>query len=202
MYTILMKPDKSLITTNKTPILQGEKLADKIRVLVPQLYEEIRLNQCFVVIKYVDQTNTAHVEELKLQDELYKDHLQYFFNINSNLSRYAGSIKLKLSFLNVNDETGESKEVLHTGETYIRVLPSDEYSENTSDESLEVYDTKITELRNELKSDINQVSEYSKTKADTISYENNVLQLMSDGEKIGDAKHLDQRTEMDLIDID
>lgn len=202
MYTILMKTDKSLITVNKITLFQREKLVDKICFLIPQTYENTKISDCTVILKYLDSGNVAHMEELVCEKELYKDHLQYILNVDTKLSKFAGLIKMRLSFLQINTDNGIQEEVLHSDETVIEIKPMDDYFAFVSDESLETLDRKMAELKTQLKATEDLADSIDKNKADDISYENNTLQLMSNGKKIGSEKVLDQQKEMDVIDFD
>ena len=136
------------------------------------------------------------------EEELYKDHLQYILNVDTKLSKFAGLIKMRLSFLQINTDNGIQEEVLHSDETVIEIKPMDDYFAFVSDESLETLDRKMAELKTQLKATEDLADSIDKNKADDISYENNTLQLMSNGKKIGSEKVLDQQKEMDVIDFD
>lgn len=50
-----MNDDKSLTATVVTTLYQREKLADKIQILIPQKYGDLKLVEFTALLKYVDQ---------------------------------------------------------------------------------------------------------------------------------------------------
>lgn len=201
MYTILMNTDKSLIATNRINIYQRENAVDKIQFLLPQTYEDLNLSEFEVVVKYVDQGNVAHSEILELQEELYKEKLQYILPVTTKITQFAGDVKLCLSVLNVNLDNDEKEEVLHTGETIINVKSIDDIFAFTPKESLETIDKKILELQVAIKANTMIAESIDQNKANDLSYENNTLQLLANGKPIGTSHILDQQTEFDVVEF-
>ena len=199
MYTILMNTDKSLIATNRINIYQRENAVDKIQFLLPQTYEDLNLSEFEVVVKYVDQGNVAHSEILELQEELYKEKLQYILPVTTKITQFAGDVKL--SVLNVNLDNDEKEEVLHTGETIINVKSVDDIFAFTPKESLETIDKKILELQAAIKANTMIAESIDQNKANDLSYENNTLQLLANGKPIGTSHILDQQTEFDVVEF-
>lgn len=147
-----MNDDKSLSCTVKTTIHQREKLVDKIQFLIPSTYGDINLQDSIVLLKYIDQGNIPHAEKLVTDEELYKeDFIRCVMNVDTNLTRFAGDIKICLSFLMLNGENGLHEEVMHSGETIISIVPLDDYFAFVSDDSLQVIDKVMVELEAKLK---------------------------------------------------
>ena len=186
MYTICMNKEKRLITTQKITIYQREKLVDKIQFLFPEEYNDMPLNDFTAELKYVDQANVPHVEILKKDSELYKGKLRYVLPIDSNLTRYAGDIKIRITFLKTDYEE-KTQYVLHTGETIIAISPISDYYNFIPDESLEFVDQIVCNLEAKLEAVDKIASAYDLQKADNITYDDNKLQLTSNGNKIGDS---------------
>lgn len=201
MYTIMMNTDKTLITSVRGVLYQREKLVDKIQFLLPQTYNDISIADWTVTLKYLDQGNTAHTEVLEKDDELYKDHLRYVLPVDTNLNRFAGDITIRLTLTHSDMDT-RTAYVLHSGELTISISPLQDWYKFVDDESLEVLDNKMLEL--EAKMDVlNKMAEtYDTEKADDITFEDNQLQLSSNGEKIGSAIKLvtDESGEVGIID--
>lgn len=186
MYTIVMGQDKSLITTVKETIYRREKLVDKIQFLIPQKYNDINLSDFTAILKYLDQTDTAHSEILVKDDELYKNHLRFTLPIDTNITKYDGDIHIRITLSKIDAEA-QKQYVLHTGETTISVLPLSDYYAFVNDESLEFVDQIVGKLESKIDA-VEKIAEtYDKEKADNLSYEDNKLQLTSNGEKIGNA---------------
>jgi hypothetical protein len=188
MYTILMNSDKSLVCTTKTTLYQRDKLVDKLQILIPQTYEDINLSDFTAVLKYVDQGNEAHSEILIQDEELYKDsYLRYTLPIDTNLTRFAGNIKICLTLNKVDME--EMKEYsLNTGETTITITPLSDYYKFVSDESLSIIDQKVNELNVKLEAVDKMSTAYDETKADNIKLdkETSEIYLTAHNKQIGD----------------
>ena len=188
MYTILMNSDKSLVCTIKTTLYQRDKLVDKLQILIPQTYEDINLSDFMAILKYVDQGNEVHSEILIQDEELYKDsYLRYTLPIDTNLTRFAGDIKLCLTLNKVDME--EMKEYsLNTGETTITIAPLSDYYSFISDKSLSVIDQKVNELNVKLEAIDKMATTYDETKADNIKLDKDTseIYLTAHDKQIGD----------------
>lgn len=199
MYTILMNTDKSLNISVKTTIYQREKLVDNFRFLIPPTYDFVDLSDFTVILKYLDQGNEAHSEVLVKEDELYKEHLSYILPVDTNLTRFAGDITLHLTMSKVDME--EKKQYsLETGEVTITISPLSDYYHFVSDSSLDAVSQKISELDVRLEAMDKIAETYDQSKADDLSCEDNTLQLLANGKKIGSPQKLDD--EIPAIDID
>lgn len=186
MYTIVMNDDKSLSQSIVTTIYQREKLVDKMRFLFPLKYGDIDLSKCIAVLKYTDQGNVAHSEILTLADELFENRrLIYYFPIDTDITRFAGDVTLRVTFLEVDMENGKRTEVLHTGQTTITVHPLEDYYRYVTDESLEIIDQVLTKFDARAQAYEKAAEAYAMEKADDFLYENNELQLLAQGKPIG-----------------
>lgn len=186
MYIVVMQKDKSLLATVTTTLYQHENLVDKVFFLFPQNYNGLELSECTAVIKYLDQGNVPHTEALQKSEELYKDHLQYFLPIDSSLTKFAGDVKVRITFSKT--DVAENKQyVLNTGEITISIAPLSDYYAFVPDESLEIVDQLIGKLDAKIAATEAIAEIYDKKKADNITYDENKLQLTSNGEKIGNA---------------
>ena len=186
MYIVVMQKDKSLLATVTTKLYQHENLVDKIFFLFPEEYHGLYLSECTAVLKYVDQGNVPHVEILEKQNELYKNKLQYFLPVDSSLTKFAGDIKLRVTFTKTDMEV-QKQYVLNTGEITISISPLSDYYAYVPDESLEIVDQMIGKLDAKIAATQAIAEIYDKKKADNLSYEDDKLQLLSNGEKIGNA---------------
>ena len=194
-----MNTDKSLNISVKTTIYQREKLVDNFRFLIPPTYDFVDLSDFTVILKYLDQGNEAHSEVLVKEDELYKEHLSYILPVDTNLTRFAGDITLHLTMSKVDME--EKKQYsLETGEVTITISPLSDYYHFVSDSSLDAVSQKISELDVRLEAMDKIAETYDQSKADDLSYEDNTLQLLANGKKIGSPQKLDD--EIPAIDID
>lgn len=181
-----MNKNKELVTTVKTALYQREKLVDKIQFLIPETYNELALSDFTVILKYVDQANVPHAEILNKDVELYKNKLRYTLPVDTNLTRFTGDISVRLTFSKTDSET-KTQYVMHTGEAIISISPLSDFYNFVPDESLEFVDQLVGQLNAKLEATDKIAEIYDKSKADDISYEDNKLQLISNGEKIGKA---------------
>lgn len=188
MYTILMNSDKSLVCTTRTTLYQRDKLVDKLQILIPQTYEDVDLSDFTTVLKYVDQGNEVHSEILVKDEELYKEnYFKYTLPIDTNLTRFAGDIKICLTLNKVDME--EMKEYsLNTGETTITIAPLSDYYKFVSDKSLSVIDQKVNELNVKLEVIYKMATTYDESKADNIKLDKDTseIYLTAHDKQVGD----------------
>lgn len=188
MYTILMRPDKSLVCTVRQVLYQRDKLVDKFKIMIPTTYDSIDLNDFEVRMKYIDQGNEAHVEVLTKNDELSKEGFNcYVLPIDSDLTRFAGDINICFTLSKIDME--EMKEYsLNTGETTVTITPLADYYKFVSDDSLSVIDKKMNELNVKLEAMDKMATAYDETKADNIKLdkETSELYLTANNKPIGD----------------
>ena len=204
MYTFLLNKDKSLLATERIKIYQREKLVDKVQFILPQSYEEIDLTNknVSIILKYVDQEGNAQSEFLVKDDELYKDnYVRCELPIDTNITKFAGNITLHLTIIYLDVENQINK-VMHSSETILTISPLKDMYVNINDKSLEILDQKIIELQASIEAANILNESIDKNKADDLSYEDNTLQLMSNGKKIGTPQTLDQLNEFDIVNFD
>ena len=182
---IVMNPDKSLVITKQTNIYCKENMVDKLKFLFPEKYQELELADCTATLKYTDTNNVPHAEILQKDEELYKGKLAYTLPLDSELTEFPGDINLRVTFTKIDMET-QTQYVMHTGEVTITVLPLADYYNFVPDKSLEFVDQILGYFQAKIEA-VEKIAEtYDSEKADNISYENDKLQLTSNGFKIGD----------------
>ena len=204
MYTFLLNKDKSLLATERIKIYQREKLVDKVQFILPQSYEEIDLTNknVSIILKYVDQEGNAQSEFLVKDDELYKDnYVRCELPIDTNITKFAGNITLHLTIIYLDVEN-QINQVMHSSETILTISPLNDMYVNINDKSLEILDQKIIELQASIEAANILNESIDKNKADDLSYEDNTLQLMSNGKKIGTPQTLDQLNEFEIVHFD
>ena len=189
MYTFLMDENKDLFTTVSCNLFQHESLVDKIQFLLPQTYQEFDLTDATVVLKYATVDNVAHSEILTKDEELYKEKLRFLLPVDSELSRMAGTIKLRLTITKI--DVAENKQyVLHSSETSLEIKPLKDYYAFKPDESLEFVDQMVGKLTAQLEAAAKLAEAYDTTKADNLVYKDDSLQLTANGKKIGNAVNI------------
>lgn len=132
IYTIIMNSDKTLTATVTTNLYQRENLVDKIYFLFPQEYNCESLSDYVATLKWIDPANEAHSEILTLDEALYKERLRYILPVDTEFTKFAGTLKLRITFSKTDNITNETY-VLHTGDIDVTILPRNEYIFASSD---------------------------------------------------------------------
>lgn len=184
-----MNKDKSLTASVKTTLYQREKMVDKIQFLLPQKYEptDINIKDCTIILKYTDQGNVAHSVELIPDDELYKDHVRCEFDVDIDFTRFAGDITIYLDFLKLNSDNGIYESVLTSGETTITIQPRSDWFAYCADESLDIINKTMLELKAKQEAQDLIASTYEKSLVDDLVLTENLLQVSAKGSPIGNG---------------
>lgn len=194
MYIFYMSDNKELIATKRCNLYQNENLVDEVMFLLPQTYQGkqntvFNISGATVVLKYISVDNVAHSEILAQNEELYHDYLSFSLPVDSKLSHMAGTINLRLTVTKVDLSEGKQY-VLHSSETHIEIQSLPDYYAFTPDESLEFVDQIVGKVSAQLEAANKLAEAYNATKADDLVYEDNKLQLVADGNKIGNAVNI------------
>lgn len=202
MYTILLNETNELITSVKERIMQRSKFVDNLHFLVDPDYKGQDMSGFTVTMEYVLPVSREYrTETLVMSSELYKDKLEYKLPFDTNLTKEAGKIEVQLTFTKVAlDEDGNSTQyVRKTSPTSITIVPISAWSDIVADNALGAIDQRLIQAEAMLNAigELNQ--EIYDNKADNIVIEQNKIQLIANGEKIGNAISLDE-THDQLID--
>ena len=193
MYTILVCDDNSLYGSQKSKIMQKEKLVNKLCFLVAPHYNGYDMSQFTITMRYVLPISKEFITEtLVLSDEKYEEYLKYVLPIDTNLSKEWGDIELNLTFTMVDtDDNGNIVQRVRKTDNYllhITQLPN--WDSLVPDSALSALDQRIlkqdaqikalNELANALDGDVNLV--------DNLVYDdiNSTLQLSAKGVGVGD----------------
>lgn len=195
MYTILLNETNELITSVKERIMQRSKLVDNLHFLVDPIYKEHDMSEFTVTMEYLlPVSKELHVEQLTLSDEPYKEKLEYKLPFDTTLTKEAGKIEVQLTFTKIEmDEDGKATQyVRKTSPASITIVPISAWSDIIADSALNMIDQKLLETQGMIKAleTLNQEA-YDK-KADNIVFNNNKIQLVANGELIGDPVSLDE----------
>lgn len=184
MYNIVMNERKELIARNMPTIYQRESLVDKLYFVIPEKYNDVSFIGATALLKYTDVANVVHTEKLEEEVGLNNGYITFGFPIDTELTKFAGDILVSLTITKTNIET-KKQYVLHTGKKIISVQPREDLYAFVPNESLEFVDKIVGELNAKIQAFEHIASEYDKNKADDLSYQNNKLQLISNGTPIG-----------------
>lgn len=193
MYTILVKNDDTLITTNKETIMHRSSLVRKLRFLVNPVLEigseVLNMKDLVCILEYViPYTRQYTPVVLTPSEELYKEKLEYVLDVDTKITSVVGEVQLKLMWMKPEMlANGSFKDyVRKTTSTAITVLPVEQWSDYISDANLDP----IVQMALTNQAQAEQLKLYADylmmTKADGIEYdlETNELSLMGDGKKL------------------
>lgn len=191
MYTILVSEDNELITTIKERIMQRSKLVDNLHFLVPQTYKDFDMNNFTAMLEYITPVSRElHTEILDKSEELYKDHIEFKFPIDTSITKEAGSIELLLTFIYV-EMLADGTTVQHVRKispTTIQIIAVPAWCNIIPDSALSALDQRLIEIEAMMKAANEMTSYLDQNKADNIRYDEstNTLQLTANGALIGD----------------
>ena len=191
MYTILVKSDDTLVTTNKETIMHRSSLVRKLRFLVDPVYgdDNLKMAEYTCVLEYVLPISKEYTPVvLTPSTELYKEKLEYILDIDTEITAEVGEVQLKLMWtkpeLLADGNFGEH--VRKTLSTAITVLPVEQWSDYIASSNLD----SIAQMILTTQAQIEQVGAYAEsfnaTKGDSLAYdpETNELHLKANNESI------------------
>jgi len=194
MYVILAHDDNTLSAPVKQRIVQRSKLVDTMWFLVKPVYNGHDLSSATVLLEYLKPTSKKYeTEVLRLAKDKYEDHLKYVLPVDTKLTDEAGSLELQLSFLYVDiDPDGNPvQKVRKTAPALkVEIVPISAWSDIIPDGALSVIDQRLLKVDAQIKAldDMNTI--LIDGKADDLTYDNNKLQLLANGKRIGSAVNI------------
>ena len=201
MYTILVKPDDTLVTTNREPIYHRESLIHKLRFLVDPEYKDgdeiLDMRGYVCTLEYKTPISETYIPVILTPSvNLYKEKVEYLLPIDTAITSEVGNVELKLSWirLEVGDDGGFKERVRKTPVTTLEILPVAQWGDYVADSKLDILAQVL--LKNQAQNEqmkayaeqIQQLAQYNAiTKADNIRYneETKTAQLESMGAPIG-----------------
>ena len=190
MYTFLINTDNSITASLVERIMQRSKLVDNLHFLADTTYSGVDMTDYTVMLEYkLPVSKSYKTEILKKSTELYKNKLEYKLPFDTNLTSEAGDIEFWLTFSDV-EMTAEGETIQHVrkvGPGVVHIIPISNWADVVPDEALSSLDQRLIELIALNKSMYDQLNINLDGKADNIRYQNNILQLTSNGKEIGNA---------------
>lgn len=193
MYTILVKPNDTLIATVKETIFHRSSLVRKLRFLVdPTLTvgnETLNMSDFVCILEYKTPISAKYTPVvLTPSEELFKERLEYVLNVDTKITSEVGDVELQLLWTKPEMlASGSFNEYVRiTCSTTITVLPVNQWSDYVASSDL----SNIAQMIMTNQAQTEQLKLYADymiaTKADSISYnkETNELSLEADGQKI------------------
>ena len=195
MYTILINDDNTLTTSVRERIMQRSKLVDSLHFLCPQTYKELDMADFTVTLEYILPVSREYkTEELVKSDELYKEMLEYKLSFDTDLTKEAGEIEVKLTFSKVDlDEDGNNIQyVRKISSTTITIVPIESWCDIIPDKALDAIDQRIIKTDAQIKAllEANEITRLEKADNLVLDSDTKELYLTAEGEQIGDKVKL------------
>ena len=193
MYTFLINEDNTLTASVVERVMQRSKLVDKLHFLADTTYKGIDMSNYTVMLEYVLPVSKNYKTEiLQKSAELYKNKLEWVLPFDTELTSEVGDIEIQLTFANteMDSEGITTQYVLKVGPGVIHVVSINNWSDMIHDSALSSLDQRLLMMISQTKALNDQMNTAINNKADGLSYKNSVLQLLSQGNPIGNAVKL------------
>ena len=195
MYTILVNNDNTLTTSVRERIMQRSKLVDSLHFLVSPIYKGLDMTDFTVTMEYILPVSKEYVSEVLVKsEELYKEMLEYKLPFNTDLTKEAGEIEVKLTFSKVDlDEDGNDIQyVRKISATSITIVPIESWCDIIPDKALDAIDQRIIKTDAQIKAllEANEITRLEKADNLVLDGENKELYLTAEGNQIGDKVKL------------
>lgn len=195
MYTILVNNDNSLITSIKERIMQRSKLVDSLHFLVEPIYKELDMSDFTVMLEYILPISKEYKTEILVKSEnLYKEMLEYKLPFNTELTKEAGDIEVKLTFSKVDLDTdgNDIQYVRKTSATTIPIIAIETWCDIIPDKALDAIDQRIIKTDAQIKAllEANEITRLEKADNLVLDSENQELYLTAEGNQIGNKVKL------------
>ena len=171
MYTILINEDNTLTASVVERVMQQSKLVDALHFLADPEYKGKDMRDYVVMLEYrLPVSKKYRTEFLTLSDE-------------------AGVIEFQLTFGNIEmDAEGRTTQYIRkVGPGEIKIVDVYDWAATIPDEALNALDQRIIAMQAMLKAMIDKNNTMMNSKADNLSYKNDMLQLTANGSPIGNA---------------
>ena len=195
MYTILVNDDNTLTTSVRERIIQRSKLVDSLHFLVSPTYKGLDMTDFTVTMEYILPVSKEYVSEVLVKsEELYKEMLEYKLPFDTDLTKEAGEIEVKLTFSKVDlDEDGNDIQyVRKISATSITIVPIESWCDIIPDKALDAIDQRIIKTDAQIKAliEANEITRIEKADNLVLDSENKELYLTAEGNQIGDKVKL------------
>ena len=195
MYTILVNDDNTLTTSVRERIMQRSKLVDSLHFLVSPTYKELDMTDFTVTMEYILPVSKEYVSEVLVKsEELYKEMLEYKLPFDTDLTKEAGEIEVKLTFSKVDlDADGNDIQyVRKISATSITIVPIESWCDIIPDRALDAIDQRIIKTDAQIKAllEANEITRLEKADNLVLDSENKELYLTAEGNQIGDKVKL------------
>lgn len=197
MYTILIKPDNTAVSTETQRIMQRSKLVDVLQFIVPKMYGEYEMADFDFMLQYrLPISHELKWEILSLKDEDYKtDYLLYTLPVDTSITAENGEVELQMSFIRkyMNEDGSTIEQVREIEPINITVIPITDWF-TVPDSALSTLTQYYLAAQNSIKALNDLIGTINQKKADDIKLdvEDGSLYLTANGKQIGTPISLDQ----------
>lgn len=190
MFTILIQNDNVALITEKQRLMHRSKCVDTLRFLVEPEYKGYDMSGFTMMMQFMTPSTHKHKSEiLELSAETYKNYLQYTLPVDTDLTSEAGEIEIQLTFSFADlDEAGNAiQRVRKISPFTIEILPISVWADIIPDEALNAIDQRLIMVNAQIKAMEDMQAVISDDRVDGLSYEDEKLQLMANGRKVGNV---------------
>lgn len=204
MFYIKLDESMNLVITVNEPIYRGDNLKQKITYLIPKMVGEIDMLSAYVYLNYIRADGTPDIVVLERGKEPYNEaYFQYTFPVTCALTRYAGEV---CTWLQIYSGTPSSPTVAKSGECVLRITDSknmDDYICDRQVTALYQIQKNMDTGFEKIEESISAVEAIANVKADNIVFnsEDSTIQLVSNGEPIGDRIYVSTSTAAGIKDM-
>ena len=175
--------------------MQRSKLVDSLHFLVSPTYKGLDMTDFTVMMEYILPVSKEYVSEVLVKsEELYKEMLEYKLPFDTDLTKEAGEIEVKLTFSKVDlDEDGNDIQyVRKISATSITIVPIESWCDIIPDKALDAIDQRIIKTDAQIKAllEANEITRIEKADNLVLDSDTKELYLTAEGEQIGDKVKL------------
>ena len=207
MYTFLITDNNEMVPSVRERVMQRSNAVDSIRFLVSPTYNDQSMSNYTLTLEYVLPCSKEYrTEILELSADTYQGYLEYKLPVTTKITREPGNIELQITcvWLELTVDGEQYQHIRKISSATLPVIAIKAWSDIIPDDAFTPLDQRLIALQgiaNQLADLQEQTLEYVDTKADDISYEDNTLQLMAGGKKIGSKHVLDQQKEFEVVEF-
>lgn len=187
MYSIVVDDNNYMHTSVYKPILQKSNLTDSIKILVPEIYSKYDMKEFSAELKY-KTPQSGKVGAVIMSDPtiLENGYIQFVVPVDINMTTEAGILKIILTFTKMDKLKEGTALVRKVGPADVPITAIGEWDGEIPDEDIDAMDKKLAEMQNMIDDVKDMQEKLDKEKADNLRFENQILQLMSHNDPIGD----------------
>ena len=187
MHTIVVDENGCMHTSVFEPIIQKSNLVNSLKILIPRYYNEFDMHDFTAMLEYkTPEQSKVGIVDLEDNVILENGYIQYIVPVDIKMTSEAGFLKIMMVFTQ-SDEDGKLLFVRRVGPADVFIKDIGEWEGEDPDGELDSIDQKIAEMQEMIDELKTSQKELDDSKADNISYEDNIIQLLSNGKSIGDS---------------